>query len=121
MECQHINTCLPCYLNDHHNREGELLLGVFVDGNATESDVLWEVIRELQEVRGDIREESALPGFDYDAAKASVKTLFLLRGGAFDLSDKFDSTLDTSADVSDDADPVQAWFLFTWQKEDDLS
>lgn len=118
MECQHINTCPPCYLNDHHNRDGELLIGVFVDGNATESDVLWEVIRELQEVRGDIREESALPGFDYDAAKASVKTLFLLRGGAFDLTDTFDATL-VEPDHENDPEPVQAWFLFTWDTKGD--
>ena len=36
----HIDTCLSCYLNDHHHRDGELLLGAFVAGNTTIGEVL---------------------------------------------------------------------------------
>jgi hypothetical protein len=31
----HVDTCLGCFLQDHHNRDGEFLIGVTVDDNST--------------------------------------------------------------------------------------
>ena len=120
MVCQHIDTCLACYLNDHHNREGELLIGVFVDGNSTNGGVLRELLLELQTACASI-DPADLPGFDYDSAKVAAKYLF----SHFSPNELFDSSLE----IDEDADPdeiepgemAQAWFLFTWQKEDELS
>jgi len=36
----HVDTSVWCYLNDHHNRDGEALLAVHVDGKTTLGDVL---------------------------------------------------------------------------------
>ena len=34
-----IDVCLPCYLTDHYNRPGELLLGVPVDGHTRNGQI----------------------------------------------------------------------------------
>jgi antirestriction protein ArdC len=39
----HVDTCLPYYLTDHHNRNGEILLAVPVDGTSTLANVLDEL------------------------------------------------------------------------------
>ena len=115
MTCTHIDTCLSSFLNDHHNRDGELLLGVFVDGSATHADVLAGLLDELQQATASIDPDD-VPGFDYDSAKAAAKSLFV----DTDLATLFDSSLET-VEADDMAEMVQAWFLFTWEKEDDLS
>lgn len=113
MDCSHIDTCMSCFLNDHHNRDGELLLGVFVDGASTFHDVLWALIDELQTASASI-DPADVPGWDYDAAKACAKSLF----AETDLSKPFDVGLDMPSEDDDCAESVQAWFLFTWEKED---
>lgn len=116
LTCSHVDTCLSSFLLDHHNREGELLLGVFVDGNLTNGGVLRELLIELHTATASI-DPADLPGFDYDSAKAAAKSLFA------DFSPNemdrglFDSSLDIDEDADDEIDAdemAQAWFLFRW-------
>lgn len=104
MELTHIDTCLSCYLQDHHNHDGELLLGVLVDSAITFGEVLAELKSELQQTnQGD--------GFDYDAAAAAIAAEF----ADVDLTEAFDASLESPDEFSDDGDYPQAWFLLTWE------
>ena len=47
VDVSHIDTCLACYLTDHHNRDGELLIGVQADGAMTNAEVLESVSEEF--------------------------------------------------------------------------
>jgi hypothetical protein len=112
MQARHIDTCLGCYLLDHHNRPGELLLGATVDGNTTQAEVLWDLIHQLQGL--DIDSES----FDYDSAKACLKSIFAESFGTI-LDGKFDASLETPTEEElEMSEPCQAWFLLTWDEAD---
>lgn len=108
MTCAHVDTCLSSFLLDHHNREGELLLGVSVDGSYTEGDLLAALLDELRDASASI-DPADMPGFDYDSAKAAAKSLF----DDAALGDLFDSSLEI-VEADDMAEMIQAWFLFTW-------
>lgn len=111
MKAQLIDVCLGCYLLDHHNRPGELLLGAAVDGNTTQGEVLDELLRELN--ARDIDSES----FDYDSAKACLKSIFAESFGTI-LDGKFDASLETPTEEElEMSEPCQAWFLLTWDEE----
>lgn len=43
---RHVDTCLPCYLLDHHNRPGELLVGVTCRAQSVE-EVANEIVDEI--------------------------------------------------------------------------
>lgn len=112
MQAQLIDICLGCYLTDHHNRPGELLLGVEVDGTTDRKEVLDGLLSELN--ARDIDDES----FDYDTAKGCIKSLFV-EGYGTDLSGLFDASLDVLTDEEREmSEPCQAWFLLTWDSPD---
>ena len=114
MTCAHVDTCLSSFLLDHHNREGELLLGVFIDGSYTYGDVLNGLLTELHDSTASI-DPADLPGFDYDSAKAAAKSLFVdVHPMRMDRG-LFDSSLDI-VEADDMAEMVQAWFLFRWEE-----
>lgn len=100
---QLIDICLPCYLQDHHNREGELLLGVPVDGRARVNQVRRAVHDELQAA------DYGLPeSFSYDNARAAINR-------CFDKSDgrrTFDPSLDKT--YSEDSESCYAYFLLRY-------
>jgi len=101
----HEDTCLACYVTDHHNRDGEVLLGVPVDGSSTNLEVMQYLIEEIGAA------DFGLPDdFDYAAFDEAVMAEFDGRDG-----DKpFDTSLESVADGDDD-EMVQAWFLVTWR------
>lgn len=106
----HIDTCLSSYLNDHHNRDGELLLGVFVDGNATVGDVLDAVRDEYRQIAYDMGENRL--GFDYDEGLKAIEAMIADNG---DNRDKlFDASLDVMGPYDDCGESCQAWFLVHW-------
>jgi hypothetical protein len=114
----HIDTCLSCYLNDHHNREGELLLGVFVDGNSTVRDVLDGLKDEFRQFAYDLRADSL--GYDHDKAAEALDRLIAENEEVWDKL--FDSSLEYHSEDEFGEDYVQAWFLLTWdipEEEDD--
>lgn len=121
MKCQHIDTCLSSFLLDHHNRPGSLLVGVFADGNSTFGDIRRELLSELAQATNAIDPDD-LPGFDYDAAKQAALALFADKHPMELDRSLFDESLDLNEDDDGDGgDYAQAWFLFTWEKEDALS
>lgn len=117
----HIDTCLPCYLQDHHNRDGELLLGVYVDGNSTVKDVLDGLDDEFRSIAWDIASERA----GYDDDKASAVLAKLRQDNADKLDALFDSSLEVPSEEEDGfSESCYAWFLLVWpipDEEDDAS
>lgn len=110
MDVTHIDTCLGCYLQDHHNRPGELLLGVPVDGSTTYQEVLDALMDELTWRDAD-------PSFDYGLAKVLAIREFET---VSDMSKPFDSSLEVSTEEDDGMqEDCQAWFLITWDADAD--
>lgn len=111
----HIDTCLSSFLSDHHNRDGELLLGVYVDGSTTVADVLDGLDSEFATIGWDLGESRK--GFDYDKAKQALADL---RNNAADkLALIFDSSLDLPDEEEECEEACQAWFLIHWEVPDD--
>jgi hypothetical protein len=116
--CVHIDTCLSSFLNDHHHRDGELLLGAIVFGDTTIGAVKNELLSEFNSIAYDLAGEK--PGYDHDKARQAILDLFAdVHPMDLDRS-YFDSSLDIRAeDDEDDWDEyVQAWFLITWNLPD---
>lgn len=108
MDCSLIDVCLSCYLTDHHNREGELLLSVPVDRTTRNGEVRRALIDELGAA------DYGLPdGFDYDEAERAINACF----AAADGRKTFDSSLDRRGD--DDDESCMAHFLITYGDDDD--
>lgn len=110
MQVTHIDTCLGSFLLDHHNRPGELLIGVVVDGETSYQEVKDELQSELQNRLLDAG------GFDYEAAANAIDEEF---STVSDMDKPFDSSLDVLTDEERDEmlEPCQAWFLLTWTEE----
>jgi hypothetical protein len=106
----HIDTCLPCYLNDHHNRDGELLLGVFVDGNATVGAVLDDLLDEYRQIGYEMGENRM--GFDYCAGLKAIEAE--IAENSDNRGKLFDSSLEYHSEDEFSGDYVQAWFLIHW-------
>lgn len=106
----HIDTCLSCFLHDHHNRDGELLLGVYVDGTSTISQVLASLVSEFQQVGCQIAE--GREGYDHDKAKEALA--HLINENSDRGETLFDSSLDIPNEDEDCEEYCQAWFLLTW-------
>lgn len=111
----HVDTCLSCYVQDHHNRDGECLFGVYVDGNSTVADVRAGLADEVRST-GDRVDESVTD----ETIAAAIAALF---DGA-DPDAIFDASLEVP-ELDEDGEPVeddtgescQAWFVLTWKTE----
>lgn len=108
----YIETCLPCYVQDHRNRDGELLLGAAVDSSTT-----------VGEIRGMLADEFS--GIDLDRCAIRDETfrraLDECRALRRDAFEAWDGSLDLPPDVGeydDHAEYPQAWFLLVWGVED---
>lgn len=114
--CAHIDTCLPDYLHDHHNRDGELLLGVVVFGDTSIGAVKNELLGEFDSMAYDLAGDQ--PGYDHSKARKAIIDLFA-DVSPNDLDRKaFDPALDLRDDEDDGfGDYCQAWFLITWETE----
>lgn len=95
----HIDTCLPCYLTDHHNREGESLVGCHVSNTST-----W------RDVKSEVYSENLPDDMPADLIEAAIDAEF----EGEELDSVFDSSLESSDE--DDGDSAQAWFLFQWEE-----
>lgn len=112
----HIDTCLSCYLYDHHNRDGELLLGVFVDADSTVGEVLDALADEYHQIGWEMGESRL--GFDYEAGEAAIAALKV--ENADRLERIFDSSLERVPEDEDDiGEACQAWFLIHWDVPDE--
>lgn len=112
----HIDTCLPCFLTDHHNRDGECLLGVHVDGRSKMRDVHTAVLDEWRQT--DDRVPLEVTG---DKFVAALDAAF----AGIDPDRLFDASLgivndENLADAEEAGDEVaQAWFLLKWELPED--
>lgn len=103
---EYLETCAIDYLADHHNREGELLIGVAFNPSDTESQV-GAAVRNAAEMTDAY--DDAFPAFAFDDAFAasddfqSPCALFWTHGDDSD-----------PAGLDDDESDVQHWFLFTY-------
>ena len=97
-----IDVCLSCYLQDHHNRDGELLLSVPVDGTTTNAAVREELLSELQTC--DCGES-----FDWDAARQAIAECF---AGA-EPDKLFDASLEVNEEDCDES--CYAHFLLSYE------
>ena len=111
----HIDTCLSCYLYDHHNRDGELLLGVFVDGLCTVEEVFDGLKDEFRQIAYDLGESRL--GYDHDKAAEALDRLIAENESV--RSKLFDSSLEYHSEDEFGEDYVQAWFLLTWDVPDE--
>ena len=95
----HIDTCLPCYLMDHHNREGESLMCVPVDGATTHREVLESLLSDLD----------CMEDIDHDAARAAI----IEEWSTVEIMDwAFDSLLEQpDPDAADIGESVYAYFV----------
>lgn len=109
---QHIDTCFPEYLTDHHNRDGELLVGVPVDATTTNGEVAQGILDEINGADYGLPDwltDDMIQKAVDDELPASVS------------DDAFDDTLDclgSSDDEPCDELPT-AWFLLTFSEDDD--
>jgi hypothetical protein len=102
----HIDTCFPEYLTDHHGRDGEYLAGVYITCASTCGEVRDELLSDILGCANlpDWITDDMLEKAVDDELPASVS----------------DSTFDDSLESSDEESP-QAWFLLTWEDEEDES
>jgi len=98
----YVDTCQACYILDHCNREGEMLVGVPVDGATKRHEVITGVFDEVNLA---------------DRIPAAVTNRALLdairRAVPGDPEGPFDDSLEV-ADEDDMGDPCQVWFSLTW-------
>lgn len=112
----HIDTCHPSYLRDHHNRDGELLLGTFVDGQTTVKEVFDGLRDEFRTIAYNLGESRA--GYDHDEAQAALARLIAENESVWDKP--FDDSLEIWDEYEEDyVDATQAWFLLTWDVPDE--
>lgn len=109
----HVDTCIGCYLQDHHNRDGECLFGVYVDGTTTVGDVR-KMLQDEVRSTGD-RVDSYVAD---EAIAAALDAWF----ANLDPARLFDASLEVP-ELDEDGDPIdnddaaegcQAWFVLTW-------
>lgn len=101
MDLSLIDVCLPCYLTDHHNRDGEQLLSIPVDGKTRNGEIRRMLHAELQNYE--------FPeSFDWDSAERAIDDCFKSSDGRR----LFDSSLDR--DLGDYDESCYAHFLLTY-------
>jgi hypothetical protein len=115
----HIDTCLPSYLNDHHNRDGELLLGVSVDGTSTIGQVMDELESEFRSYAYEMGESRK--GYDHDKAWDAIQRV--REENKDRLGMIFDSSLtpfeEGDEEHYDASEWCQAYFLISWEVPDE--
>jgi nucleoside-diphosphate-sugar epimerase len=114
----HVDTCIGCYLQDHHNRDGECLFGVYVDGTTTIGDVKKALADEVRST-GDRVDESVTD----EQIAAAIESAF----ADCDLAKLFDSRLE-SPELDEEGEPIdddmaaegpQAWFVLVWPMKEE--
>jgi hypothetical protein len=94
-----VDVCQPCYLTDHHNRDGECLLGVRVTKNGRKPDTSANMF--MTEVNG------ADWGIPEDITDQDLHSAFLECIGDWRLDDQ-------NAPHGRSQDILNAWFVVQW-------
>lgn len=109
VSCNYEDTCLGCYLTDHHNRQGELLLGIYPHSQ-TESEAASELLEELNSSDWDLPE-----ALTDDLLKAAFSEA--VKGVDFRYIDKDGQRVEELTDAEEDhliGESSQVWFVLTW-------
>jgi hypothetical protein len=111
LNISHIDTCLSCYLTDHHNRDGEYLIGIPVNGATTVGEIAAELESEISGAY-DV-------GFPDSITDEVIAAAILEELPADTHETLFDVSLETddSLETEEDGDVPQAWFLVTWDSD----
>ncbi len=120
----HVDTCLASYLRDHHNRDGECLFGVYVDGATSIAEVrdgLTDEIRATGDRVPDYVTDSqiaAAVASAFDVADASRPFAPSLesppRAEDYDDEEAFEAAESEWQEAQDGSESCQAWFVLTW-------
>lgn len=102
VSCRHKDTCLGDYLQDHHNRDGEMLLGASLGGTpeATVDDLWYEVA----EIPDDLTEEQVRTALKEAVAGVDLRYI-----------DEHGNPQD-EIDEDRDSEEPQAWFVLSWER-----
>ena len=107
---QYVETCLPCYVNDHCNGDDELLLGVSVTPRMSAREV-WQGLCDEWRNNGD---KAPAEYTDSQFCTESLR-IFTLDG--------FDKPFAPNLEVPDEDDDThewpQAWFRVSWGAPDE--
>jgi hypothetical protein len=107
IEIEYTDTCFSCYLTDHHNRDGEALIGIAL--GVSKEDAINEIVDEFYQNTA-VREDCPSVEIKYvrAAAEKAIKGVDLER-------ERFDGEGDAEDHPYDD-EPF-AWFLVTWDSK----
>ena len=109
----HVDTCLPDYLQDHHHREGELLLGICLAGQS-EAEAVEALCDEFNGADWGIP-DGVTTEMLAEAAKDAVK------GVSFGPCDDCGNHVGKDEEGFDKAceeNESQAWFLLEWSEDE---
>lgn len=107
VSCTHKDTCLGCYLTDHHNRDGELLLGIYPHSQ-TDEEAAQELWEELNSCDWDLPE---------DLTDEAIKMAFseAVEGVDFRYIDgRTGNRTEADPGEENDGEAAQVWFVLTW-------
>lgn len=102
----HVDTCLPCFVQDHCNGETEALFGVPVDAASRNYMVRDELKKEIRNCGEKLPE-----AITESQVNAAVNDLF----SRVNMLRPFDSSLEPFTD--EHAESCYAWFRLTWTEE----
>lgn len=106
---RYVDTCLPDYLQDHHNRPGEMLVGSYL--GMTKEDTALEMLQNMDD-------DSVLPpGWDPDTVQAEIA--MVLNGVDLRMVDAHGNRVDTKASEAEESDGLSeamVWVLLTWSE-----
>lgn len=109
----HKDTCISCYLRDHHNRDGECLVGIMPYCQTVE-EAREEIFREISDVWYE-KVPEAITDAQIKAAIAecvpdtAVKEFYYIDGDG-----ETHATVPESAEDDDCLETAQLWFVMEW-------
>ena len=104
INARYLDTCPPDYLQDHHNRPGEMLVGAYLGDN---------VDNTVEQIIDGLDMDAALPpDWDVDALRTAVAAA--LEGVDLRPFDEHGNRLDVVPDNYDGTES-QVWVLLTWE------
>ena len=112
---QHIDTCFVDFLQDHHNRDGEMLLGVSVSEGMSADDVIEDLMREVHSSMDDEIPEEVTDEQLHAAFTAAVLPNYT--PNQWGLEAIWDA--DQIAANNEQGDVPSHWFVLTWEREDE--
>jgi hypothetical protein len=129
VSAQHIDTCLSDYIQDHHNRDGELLVGIYPHGQSRD-DAALEAMTEARAIGDDRLPEDIYSHVNaltrvFHRALRRVDLRYISANGTRvpvgpDSNSCIDCDLETvpgygRCDTCNDGEHAQVWLLLTWE------